>query len=127
MHITTFEAGDFNLKSRNDGILVVITYRRILFCAKLVRLIGLTHNDRVLLHQDNLEPHVWYMSINDKGFRLKGKGKCESLSFSCVEFTTMVLNAFGLDKTGSMNFKVDEEPIVEDSVRYWKLRPEVEP
>lgn len=124
MHITTFEAKDF-VRKRSDGLNIRVNPCRLIISAGLVKHMGLKVTDRALLHQDNYQPDIWYLSIDPKGFKLTPASKSAALNLNSSELASMILKAFGLKKDDHMYFCAEEDPVEHEGVKYWKLRAEI--
>lgn len=126
MNITTFEAKDFE-KKRNDGITVHVIHRSVIISAKVARMIGLKVSHRVLVHQDNSDNNIWYLSIDPKGFQLKPASRSSAVHINSTSLASLILDAFGLtEKTDDLYFNVEDKPIEHNGLKYWKLTPVIE-
>lgn len=121
MNITTFKEQDFVTKRKSDAT-IRVNYNRLNFSSKAVEILGLKATDRVLIHQDNKETHIWYLSLDKKGFKIASIKKSPSLYLYNTDLAVMILKAFGFKKkTDAFNFYLEEEPIEYKGVKYWKL------
>lgn len=122
MNITTFPTKDFNTVRRSD-VTIRVQKSKLAISAAAVKAIGLKVDDKILLHQDNDDPAIWYISKDRNGFSLAQIKKTGSLLLYNSKLADMILTAFESD---SFNFHVDEKPIKSKEGVYWKLTTEKE-
>lgn len=121
MNITTFNRKSFSQRRPNDATIRVQKVKLSL-SSQAVKLMNLKPNDKVLIHQDNDNPAIWYLSKDPSGFDLGTINKNKSLFLYSSELAQMILAAF--EAKEAFNFYVDSTPIVNKNVKYWKLTTE---
>lgn len=123
MNITTFPTKDFNTVRRRSDITIRVQKSKLAISAAAVKTIGLKIDDKILFHQDNDEPGIWYVSKDKNGFSLAQIKKTGSLLLYNSKLAEMIMTAFESD---SFNFYVDEKPIKTKEGIFWKLTTEKE-
>jgi hypothetical protein len=123
MNITTFPTKDFNTVRRRSDVTIRVQKSKLSLSAAAVKAIGLKIDDKILFHQDNEDPAVWYVSKDKNGFSLAQIKKTGSLLLYNSKLAEMILTAF---ESESFNFYVDEKPIKAKEGIYWKLTTEKE-
>jgi len=123
MNITTFKCKDFNPGPRRGNATIRVQKTKLAFSQQAVAIIGLKTTDKVLVHQDNVDPGVWYISKDPEGFPLKSVKKSKALLLYNSKLADVILTAFEVPDS-AFNFEVSTKVVNTKSGTFWKLTVE---
>lgn len=123
MNITTFKCKDFNPGPRRGDATIRVQKTKLAFSQQALAIIDLKPTDKVLIHRDNIDPGIWYISKDQEGLPLKSVNKSKALLLYNSKLADMILAAFEV-ADGAFNFEVDRKAINSKSGTFWKLTVE---
>lgn len=91
---------------------------------ELVKIMKLSDDSRISIHQDEENPEDWYLSDSKDGFKLrsdkKGSKGNAALSFNNTTTVKALAKSLNID-SNYIKCKVGDEPIVVNKVKYYPI------